>query len=369
MSDASDALAQNLAAVADARFHSLAYMMDDAVVVVDATNRVRFANPSADRLFEAAAGDLVGAPFLLPLRSTKSGPVSLDLASGRRIDLQCNIASTVWDGEIAWLATFRDAAPPRTLGPEAMETVVEVMRGRFLSHLSHELRTPLNTVLGFSEAMVMELFGALGHDRYRSYANDIHGAGQRLLKLLNDLLDLARADTGDLALDESLFDLSEVVADALPEARESARRTNARVAEIAVEPVLMRGDRAKLRRALVHLLANGLSFTPADGEVRVSSSVTNDGRLLIRVADTGRGFAREELGQAFRPFPRVRSVERADPLAGPGVGLALVRRYIELHGGTVRIDTEQGQGTTITCALPPERVALDLSRSDRATTH
>jgi signal transduction histidine kinase len=352
--------------VADARFHSLAYAIDEAVVVTDAANLVLFANPAADRLLETAPGGLIGTQFLLPLSSLKSGRTALTLPSGQRRDTSLSVSATVWDGAIAHLATFK-AAPGDVAGMTTndVDAALATMRARFLAHLSHELRTPLNTVMGFSETMMRELFGPLGSQRYVEYAGDIHRAGERLAALVGDLLDLSRGDVGELTLEESVFDLAGLIDGLLPDAQAEAqmlsRNRGAALCAENIAHVMLRGDKLKIARAVQHLIANGLAFTPKGGEVKVSADVMADGRVLIRVVDSGRGFSPEELGNAFRPFPRVRTVEHADPAAGPGVGLALVRRYIELHGGAVRIESEQGHGTTVTCMIPPDRVALDLA--------
>ena len=347
--------------VADARFHSLAYAIDEAVVVTDPENRVLFANPAADRLMGVAPGALIGEGFCLPLASLKSGPAELSLATGQRKPVQLVVSATVWEGTIAHMATLRPVVAEQQTGATDTEAMA-AMRARFLAHLSHELRTPLNTVLGFSETMARELFGPLGSDRYRAYAEDVHRAGTRLNALLGDLLDLARADSGDLTLDESLFDLAELIDTLLPQAMTDAMRVQgARLSADHQDAVLLRADRAKLGRAIGHLVHNGLAFTQAGGEVRVSTSLGVDGRLLIRVMDTGRGFSTDALASAFVPFPRIARPEIADPQAGPGVGLALVRRYVELHGGAVRIESVEGSGTTVTCMLPQERIALDYS--------
>jgi signal transduction histidine kinase len=351
-------------AVADARFHNLAYAIDDAVIVVDSANVVRFANPAADKLLDGAPGHLIGQPFSLPLPRLKSGRQTLELATGRRLEIALTLSATVWEGAVAWLATLKHAPSLNEAGTEAVETLLGAMRARFLAHLSHELRTPLNTVLGFSEIMMSELYGPLGHVKYRHYSGDIHQAGTRLLGLITDLLDLSRAETGELQLEESLFDLSDVIALLMPEAQ-AAAQAGAKVPDVALmagtlQPILLRGDKDKLKRAVLHLVANGLAFTPARGSVTVSADVGAQGQVLIRVADTGRGFSADELARAFQPFPRVRTVEQADPHAGPGVGLALVRKYVELHGGAVRIESKPGGGTTVTCMLPAHRVALDM---------
>jgi signal transduction histidine kinase len=356
-----DALADfGHAAVADARFHNLAYAIDDAVVVVDATNVVRFANPAADKLLDGGPGHLIGQPFSLPLPRLKSGRATLELQTGKRVDVALTLSATVWEGAVAWLATLKPAPSLSEAGTDAVESLLGAMRARFLAHLSHELRTPLNTVLGFSEILMTEMYGPLGHAKYRHYSGDIHKAGTRLLGLITDLLDLSRADSGELQLEESLFDLSDVIALLMPEAKASAKLPDVALTTGRLQPILLRGDKEKLKRAVMHLVANGLAFTPATGSVTVSADVGSEGQVLIRVADTGRGFSSDELARAFQPFPRVRTVDHADPSAGPGVGLALVRKYVELHGGAVRIESRPGVGTTVTCMLPASRVALDM---------
>ncbi len=356
--------------VADARFHSLAYAIDEAVIVVSAANIVLFANPAADRLMEQSAGDLIGHPFITPLPRMKSGSTTLTLKSGRKINVAATVSATVWEGSVAHMATLKATANISEKGANAVETLLGAMRARFLSHLNHELRTPLNTVMLASEAMASEIFGPLGtaksKKRYKDYAKDINSAGQRLLDLVTDLLDLSRADAGELKLDESLFDLSDLIQSLLEQTEKTKTGgiTHA-INTHAVQPILLRGDREKLGRAVQHLISNSLAFTPANGQLNISSHLGADGQVLIRIADTGRGFSADDLQNAFRPFPKLHNVDMTDPAAGAGVGLALVRRTIELHGGAVRIESLAGQGTTVTCMIPSERVVLDIN----ARTH
>lgn len=347
-------------AVSDARFHALAYAVNDAVVVTDAHNIARFANPVADTLLGCGPGGLIGRPFVLLVSALRSGTMALPLPDGREIAASFSVSATVWEGKVGHLAVIRPL-PGAAGDAEAVETLLAAMRARFLAHVSHELRTPLNTILGFAEVMTQELFGPHGNPRYRHYSNNILSSSQKLLGLVTDMIELSRSDSGDLSLDEQIIDLSSLIASVLPEAEAAGRSQGADVSTGGLEPVLLRGDADKLRRAVLHLLANGLAFTPSGGQVRVSTRLAPDGRVLIRVADTGRGFTPHQLSQAFQPFPRIRTVDQADPQAGLGVGLALVRRFIELHGGAVRIESRQGEGTTVTCMLPKTRVALNLT--------
>ena len=362
------AMTDELLAVADARFHSLAYMVADAVVVTDAETCILFANPAADRLFEQPAGSLAGQQFSVPLRATKSGGLTLSLPSGRLLDVEASIAATVWDGTIAWMATFR---PPGAAaeasagmpgrGQAAGDAALEALQARFLAHLSHELRTPLNSLLGFSELLAAEAMGPIGSAAYRDYARAVHQSGQDLLRTVSDLLNLSRASTAQLPLDESVFDLLDVVNEVVPAARALPRASQAALNVRADAPMLVRGDRDKLRSAVLHLLGNGLAFTPDSGRVDLQLSRLGDGRLLLKVSDTGRGISPAGMRQAFRAFARQQPVDLADPQAGIGVGLALVRAYFELHGGSVRIDSREGEGTSVSCLLPQNRIELHMA--------
>ena len=340
-----------------ARFQALAAIVESAVVVVDAANVVRFANGSAAQLLEA--DDLLGRPFALPLRSTASGPVILPLASGRALRAVATVAPTVWAGAAAWIATLRPQVSLLSEVGPLVDDALAVMRGRFLAHVSHELRTPLNSIVGFAELLALAPHGPLGRDdaaaaRYRGYAEDIRWAGTRMATLVDDLLDLAGVEAGELRLDESRFELGPLLAEILHEASATARRGPPPVLG-AIDPVVIAGDRARLKRALIHLVVNGLSS--GGGEVALSATGTRDGRVRLRISDRGDGFAPEALARAGEAFARARQLDRAEPDAGVGIGLAVARHMFELHGGGLRIESRAGHGATVTCTLPSRRVA------------
>jgi two-component system cell cycle sensor histidine kinase PleC len=228
-------------------------------------------------------------------------------------------------------------------------------KGDFLALMSHELRTPLNAIIGFSEVMSGEMFGPLGHGRYKEYARDVHGAGRHLLALINDILDLSKAEAGK-------FDLSceEIVpADLL---NECLRLMRGRAAEagLRLEHQFAPGlpnlivDRLRLKQILLNLLSNAVKFTPAGGQVTLSADCDAQGQFLLAVRDTGIGMAPEAIPLALEPFRQI-----ASPFArnaeGTGLGLSLVKSLIECHGGTLELDSALHRGTVARLTLPAAR--------------
>ncbi|EWY35700.1 hypothetical protein N825_37490 [Skermanella stibiiresistens SB22] len=223
-----------------------------------------------------------------------------------------------------------------------------------LSNVSHELRTPLNAILGFSEALSSGIFGPLPV-RQAEYVGDIHHAGQRLLALVNDVLDLAKLQAGKLELWEEVFDLKELAAEVLRDAEEAARAAGV---TIGMEPgtgvVGVLGDRSRLRQALEKPLSNAIKFTPGGGRIGVSVGRLPDGRTRVTVTDTGIGVPAEDLGRVFLAFEQSDS-QRARRGQGTGLGLPLARQLVERHGGVITMSSEPGVGTAVVVELPPSR--------------
>ena len=241
---------------------------------------------------------------------------------------------------------------------QALEAAAAANRAKssFLAAMSHELRTPLNAVIGFSEMMTSQVFGPLGHERYLGYANDIHGSGVHLLALINDILDLSRIDSGEGRLDESTVDLREVVAESLKLVSHQAA-----AAGIALDAVCdadlppVRADRRRLKQALINLLANAVKFTPAKGHVAVRASMRG-GAPTIVVSDTGIGIAAKDIPRALEKFGQVDS-SLSRKYEGAGLGLPLAKQFMELHGGTLTLESTVDIGTTVTITLPASRIA------------
>ncbi len=234
----------------------------------------------------------------------------------------------------------------------------------FLARLSHEIRTPLTSVIGFAEVMARELFGPLGDPRYAQYANDILASGTYALDLLNDILAFSKAASGKMEVRERRVDLGNLVEDCIRLIRPSAAGRAVELA-VTVPPDLPRlwADERSVRQILLNLLSNAVKFTPPQGRVTVSAELSRDGpnaghAIVLSVSDTGIGIAPENIEKAMAPFGQV-----GDPVAGgqkgTGLGLPLVQRLVEIHGGTLRIASEVGKGTTVTVKFPPERTAAE----------
>jgi signal transduction histidine kinase len=233
-------------------------------------------------------------------------------------------------------------------------------KSEFLANVSHELRTPLNAIIGFSSIMSQGMFGPLS-ERYLEYVRAIAESGTHLLAIINDILDIAKAETQGLELSEREVQLGEIISYAASMMRQMADKAGlACLIEVEESMPRLRGDSVKLRQIVINLLSNAIKFTPAGGEVRVRAACAADGGLIIAVADTGIGIAPDKLSIALAPFGQVDS-DLNRKYAGVGLGLPLTKRLAELHGGTLEILSEPGRGTVVTVHFPPERVAQAAS--------
>jgi PAS domain S-box-containing protein len=224
-------------------------------------------------------------------------------------------------------------------------------KSRFLANMSHELRTPLNAIIGFSDIIRRELFGAVGSARYKEYAQLIHESGGHLLDLINDILDMSKIEAGKLDLRFEAIDLEDLVRSSLKllEPRASEGKL-VLCAEIANERAFVQADRRAIKQIILNLLTNAIKFTPPGGTVTVSIEALSDGAVM-QVRDTGIGIAEKDLPRITLPFEQATH----DPLlahGGSGLGLALVQSLVNLHMGTLKIDSVPGAGTCVTVFLP-----------------
>jgi GAF domain-containing protein len=229
-------------------------------------------------------------------------------------------------------------------------------KSEFLANMSHELRTPLNAIIGFSEVLSERMFGEI-NDKQAEYLADILESGLHLLSLINDILDLSKIEAGRMELEPTDFDLPSAIENALILVRERAQRRAITLQRTVDERLgMIRADERKVKQVLLNLLSNALKFTPEGGRVDVRASV-EDGVAEISVTDTGVGIAPEDQQSVFEEFRQVGTA--AKKVEGTGLGLAISRRFIELHGGTIRVESQIGSGSTFTFTLP---LTIDQSR-------
>ena len=234
----------------------------------------------------------------------------------------------------------------------------------FLATMSHELRTPLNAVIGFSEMLSMEIYGPLGDAHYREYANDIRASGAHLLSLINDILDLSRLDSGRFELQEEEIDISEIISAGLRLVTGRAEEGGVHLRhEIDVGLPRLRGDKRRVKQVLINLLSNAVKFTLAGGDVIISAYCNSDG-LVIAVKDTGIGIAKQDVAKAMERFRQIDS-KLARKYEGTGLGLPLAKQLMEIHGGSLVLESELNVGTTATIIFPEARL-VGIARQEVA---
>jgi signal transduction histidine kinase len=307
-------------------------------------------------------------------------PVLRTLASGRGVDYSIAMAPMLWEGRGVG-SIFVTHAPPSPFSAKDLEllktfadqAVIAIQNARlfneiqdksrqleianqhkseFLANMSHELRTPLNAIIGFSEVLIERMFGEL-NEKQDDYLKDIFTSGKHLLSLINDILDLSKIEAGRMELDVENFDVPSALSNAMTLVRERAQRHGITLG-LEVEPSIgeMRADERKFKQILLNLLTNAVKFTPDGGRVDVRAKLVS-GVLAVAVTDTGIGIAKDDQAAVFEEFKQV-GRHYTNKQEGTGLGLALTKRFVELHGGTLTLDSEPGKGSTFTFTLPSQ---------------
>ena len=233
----------------------------------------------------------------------------------------------------------------------------------FLAHMSHELRTPLNAVIGFSEIIFRELFGSVGKPRYAEYARDIHASGTHLTKVIDDILDISKAEAGSAELDEGPVDVAELASASLRLVEPRATAGKVSVARrLAPDLPVIRADARRLKQVLLNPLSNAVKFTPPGGHVELEARVAEGGRVELAVRDTRIGMDPKDIPRALEPFAQVDNA-LSRRYEGTGLGLPLSRKLVELHGGTLTIASQIAKGTTVAVRMPYARTLARVGRS------
>ncbi|WP_026371748.1 PAS domain-containing sensor histidine kinase [Rhizobium sp. 42MFCr.1] len=353
----------------------------DGVVVIGAEGDIRSMNRSASALFNYDEDETRGKPFVM-LFAHESQRAVLDYLGGLSGH---GVASVLNDGRevigreagggfvplfmtmgrltssSGYCAVIRDITQWKRTEDElrsaksAAETASE-HKTDFLARVSHEIRTPLNAIIGFSDMMASERFGPIGHPRYVEYANDIGRSGRHVLDIVNDLLDISKIEAGEMDLDFGAIDLNEAVSEAvsLLQPQANSQRVIIRTALSQAVPDVV-ADLRSVKQIALNILSNSIRFTPAGGQIVVSTSYEANGSVVLRVRDTGVGMTRSELDQAMKPFRQVSAQSRPRG-EGTGLGLPLTKAMVDANRAIFAISSAPNEGTLVEIAFPSQRV-------------
>jgi PAS domain S-box-containing protein len=359
-------------AATDARYRTLMENANDTILLLSKKGVIVEANQRAEDLYGRSRAELVGrhfTDFLNPDSALAERERFKRLEVDRRLEAY-NVAIVKPDGTIAAadfserlvelgteevvFAAARDVTERTRLelltrAKEEADRASE-FKSRFLANMSHELRTPLNAVIGFSELLDQELFGSL-LPRQKEYVQNILVSGQHLLSLVNDVLDISKVEAGRMELSREWTQLATVV-ETVDRILQSLAKKKGVTLDLGLPQSLPEGyvDPVRIKQVLYNLLANGIKFTPSGGTVKLTAGA--EGRYLtLEIRDTGIGIREEDLVRLFRPFEQF-GTPPGQVCEGTGLGLALTRSLVELHGGTISVRSQPGEGTCFTVSLP-----------------
>ncbi|MEQ8268071.1 MAG: CHASE2 domain-containing protein [Parvibaculum sp.] len=364
----------------------------DAIIIADTDGKVEMANPVAAQTFgfdrNTSAGDvklseILPHSLLQSLESASEFPQEFliqdptDRNRNRclqytltcsRVPRRLSRDDTVLRDLVTYTfhdVTERHAAEEAIKAAHRQEQEASRAKTEFIANMGHELRTPLNAIIGFSELMTSELFGPLGNERYREYVTDIANSGKHLLSTVNDILDLSRIESNRIDLNEEEINVADAI-DLCVRIARSWKEAEENIFEIeAPKSMQLLADASLFKQMLANLLSNAAKFSERGGRIGVRAELGIDGGLSLSVTDTGIGIAEEHIERVTDPFFQVdASLARAHE--GTGLGLSLVKAYMKLHQGALRIESTPGKGTTVTLGFPPGRVQVSDAAVSRS---
>lgn len=369
----------------EARLSGILRISPEAIIVTDGAQRITLFNEGAERIFGYAAAEVTGKSIemLIPpearkghgehVRKFKDSPDTSRFMSARQeigalakgdvvFPAEASISKLELQGETVFTVLLHDITErkkARQLLLAAKDEAESANRAKseFLANMSHELRTPLNAILGFSEVIRSQVLGPVGIAKYVEYADDVHRSGEHLLEIISDILDVARIDAGQISLDEDIVTVEELIESSVMLIRERAEAGELDLAlELPPDMPSIMCDRRKIKQIVINLLSNAVKFTERGGRVSVGARIDDgSGEAVIEVRDSGVGMVVEDIPRVMEPFTQI-----ASPMTrqheGTGLGLPLVKKLVELHGGSIDMETAPGEGTTVRVRLPASRV-------------
>lgn len=239
-------------------------------------------------------------------------------------------------------------------------------KSSFLANMSHELRTPLNAIIGFSEMMLNETFGELGHEKYKEYLEDVHLSARHLLEIINEVLDMSKIEAGRVELDEKEIDIRALTQSVTRIMMSRAFSSGLEIIE-EIDPNLpaLNADPRLIRQILINLVTNAVKYSENGGKITVKALLNEKGDMDLVVEDTGVGIPADKIEEAMEPFSQVNDPVHARGFQGTGLGLPLAKAMTELHGGTLTLKSEENVGTVVTVTFPAERTRIRSSEKSK----
>lgn len=343
------------------QLNMLVLNVSDGILIIDQDGYIVFANPSAAKIFgmeiEQFIGTLFGVPNNLNKRFDINHLINFEKVGGSEMQ----VVKIEWDQKPAYLVSLHDVTERLQMEEQLRETNQELMqatllKNEFLANMSHELRTPLNAILGINEGLQEGVFGAIEEKQLKALQT-VEKSANHLLSMINDVLDVAKIESGQVTLDLSLTSIEELCKYSLVFIKQQSHQKQIQL-EVKVSQNLPRLqiDERRMRQVLINLLGNAIKFTPTGGKITLAASQiikeeNSKPYLVINVIDTGVGIAPENIKKLFRPFIQIDSALNRQ-YAGTGLGLALVKNIVGLHGGSVWVTSKLGVGSCFTIELP-----------------
>lgn len=351
------------------------------IIVTDHNRRVIKVNDSFVRIYGWSRNDLIGSDFIDIISPDErdlaranheefiQGGIrsSGEMKLSRKNGTIANVLFTTATLELSQRRRFQVTTIMDITLRKQMEQSLRVAKEQadsanraksaFLANMSHELRTPLNAILGFSEMMIKGTFGPIGHAKYGEYLDDIHMSAKHLLEIINEVLDMSKIEAGKVDLDEQEIDITGLVDSVVRIMANRAFNNGLEIKEFVPSDIpILYADPRLVRQILINLITNAIKYTQKSGVIEVIARLNDDGEMLLVVKDNGVGIPKDRIKDAMQPFGQINDPTQTNNQQGTGLGLPLTKAMAELHGGKLWLESDTGQGATVTITFPKARV-------------